>query len=458
MRWKMRNWTTRLAFAAVALLACVLFARADVTPEYELGNHASDAAALTYIQANHWDASGDGTGTAREGQCYYNTTSDLRRCYDGAAWNEVDANSTHVTGNGADHANVALSDTHRTGDGSDHADVASNTALAHTQGTDQGLDTGGASAVTAAEAKAAHTHISSDGTGHAAVNTMAGSGAQAVGTGDSPTLDGGNFAGVDADDVDLVTVPSGNCAGETEADGCLAAFDAFTGGGGGDGLYRVDFTGTTYDYYVEGGGTDPVTGFVYGGSGFGDWDPPPGGTDVFQRTSSGFTFSRTNDSGGLENHLVKLELSADYALCGEGQFAVLVTFDDTNLSNNDDTYIYFGLTDDNEGGAGNEATYVFLTGGGLVRNLIVRDGGYYFQSNTWTLEGQAHSVLFTRDTYGAYTLAVTPGGTWNEVARNAESWCRNIAFDSNFILRTYILAGDTAEFDVSLITINAPHD
>jgi len=37
-------------------------------------------------------------------------------------------------------------------------DIAANTLVRHTQGTDQGLDTGGANAVTAAEAKAGYTH------------------------------------------------------------------------------------------------------------------------------------------------------------------------------------------------------------------------------------------------------------------------------------------------------------
>lgn len=38
------------------------------------------------------------------------------------------------------------------------ADIAANSAARHTQGTDQGLDTGGPNAVTAAQAKGAHTH------------------------------------------------------------------------------------------------------------------------------------------------------------------------------------------------------------------------------------------------------------------------------------------------------------
>ena len=45
----------------------------------------------------------------------------------------IEANTTHSSSDGTDHANVVLNDTHRGGDGSDHADVAANTALAHTR-------------------------------------------------------------------------------------------------------------------------------------------------------------------------------------------------------------------------------------------------------------------------------------------------------------------------------------
>lgn len=71
---------------------------------------------------------------------------------------QIATNVAHVAGDGSDHADVATNSAHSAGDGSDHADVATNTAARHTQGTDQKLDDGGASEVTAAEAKAAYTH------------------------------------------------------------------------------------------------------------------------------------------------------------------------------------------------------------------------------------------------------------------------------------------------------------
>ena len=52
---------------------------------------------------------------------------------------------------------VDASASHR-GSASGHADVITNSAARHTAGTDQGLDTGGANAVTAAQAKAGYTH------------------------------------------------------------------------------------------------------------------------------------------------------------------------------------------------------------------------------------------------------------------------------------------------------------
>ena len=113
----------RARFALLILsLALVIGAFGAVTPVYELPDPlANDAAALTYIQANFWDSTSDGTGTAREGQCYYNTTSDLRRCYDGSSWQDIDATSTHVAGNGSDHANVATNTSHGASTANPHA-------------------------------------------------------------------------------------------------------------------------------------------------------------------------------------------------------------------------------------------------------------------------------------------------------------------------------------------------
>jgi len=54
---------------------------------------------------------------------------------------------------------------------------------------------------------------------------------QDVTSGASPNFDGNNFTGIAADDVDLVTVPSGNCTGDTTVDGCLATLDAASLGG-----------------------------------------------------------------------------------------------------------------------------------------------------------------------------------------------------------------------------------
>ena len=215
----------RFLILFLAVLPIALYAHAAVNPEYELDDPlANDAAALAYIQANFWDTNADGTGTAREGQCYYNTTDDTRRCYDGAGWIETDANTT-VAG------------------------------LAHTQGTDQGLDTGGANAVTAAQAKAASDHVSADGSSHTYID-------QDVTSGSSPTLDGNNFTGVDADDVDIVSAMSGNLAGDTTVDAALATLDAASLGGGDTFIWDVDLSGT-YDWQANGDGSqDPTSGII----------------------------------------------------------------------------------------------------------------------------------------------------------------------------------------------------
>ena len=54
-----------------------------------MGEFADDAAALTFIQANKWDSSGDGAGDPQEGMTYYNTTSDQLFLYTGSGWRSL---------------------------------------------------------------------------------------------------------------------------------------------------------------------------------------------------------------------------------------------------------------------------------------------------------------------------------------------------------------------------------
>lgn len=112
------------------------------------------------------------THIASDGTDHANVVlNDTHRASNGTDHANVVTNDAHVAGDGSDHADVATNTTHSSGDGSDHADVATNSAARHTQGTDQGLDTGGANAVTAAQAKAASDHVSADGSSHADVAT-----------------------------------------------------------------------------------------------------------------------------------------------------------------------------------------------------------------------------------------------------------------------------------------------
>ena len=54
-----------------------------------LGEHASDAAVLSLVQACKWDSNGDGTGTPQVGQWYFNTASDTVRFYKSTGWSEL---------------------------------------------------------------------------------------------------------------------------------------------------------------------------------------------------------------------------------------------------------------------------------------------------------------------------------------------------------------------------------
>lgn len=57
-----------------------------------MGEHASDAAALTAIQASKWDSAGDGTGTPRNGMWYYDNVLHVYRAYINGAWAGLDSN------------------------------------------------------------------------------------------------------------------------------------------------------------------------------------------------------------------------------------------------------------------------------------------------------------------------------------------------------------------------------
>lgn len=95
----------------------------------------------------------------------------------------INTNTTHSSGDGSDHADVATNTTHSSGDGSDHADVASNT-----------------------------THRTSNGSDHTFID-------QSVVSGASPTFDGANFTGVDANDVDIAD--AGGIITATDVEGAL---------------------------------------------------------------------------------------------------------------------------------------------------------------------------------------------------------------------------------------------
>jgi hypothetical protein len=70
---------------------------------------------------------------------------------------DLNAATTHASGDGSDHADVASNTAHKDGDGSDHADVASNTAHRNGDGSDH------------ADVASNTSHASGDGSDHADV-------------------------------------------------------------------------------------------------------------------------------------------------------------------------------------------------------------------------------------------------------------------------------------------------
>ena len=55
-------------------------------PHNYMGEHADDAAVLTYIRNREWDDAADGTGNPQNGMTYYNTTSHVLKLYANGAW------------------------------------------------------------------------------------------------------------------------------------------------------------------------------------------------------------------------------------------------------------------------------------------------------------------------------------------------------------------------------------
>jgi hypothetical protein len=60
-----------------------------------LGEYASDAAALAFVQANEWDDVGDGSGNPRDGMWYYQTVDNKFRVYLKGAWSDGVVKNNH---------------------------------------------------------------------------------------------------------------------------------------------------------------------------------------------------------------------------------------------------------------------------------------------------------------------------------------------------------------------------
>jgi hypothetical protein len=119
---------------------------------------ATIVAADATVAANTTHISSDGTDHANV------VLNDTHRASDGTDHANVVLNDTHRASNGTDHANVVLNDTHRASDGKDHSDVVANTAAIALNTTHRGSDGKDHSDVVLN-----NTHRASDGTDHANV-------------------------------------------------------------------------------------------------------------------------------------------------------------------------------------------------------------------------------------------------------------------------------------------------
>ena len=118
---------------------------------------------FTNSQHTHADATGGGLTTHKsgDGSDHANVAlNDTHRASNGTNHANVVTNTTDVATNvtaiglntthrgstGVNHSHVVTNDTHVAGNGSDHADVATNTAAKHTQNTDTALGSGAVAA------------------------------------------------------------------------------------------------------------------------------------------------------------------------------------------------------------------------------------------------------------------------------------------------------------------------
>ncbi len=58
-----------------------------------MGEYASDALTLAFIQGNRWDTNGDGTGDPFPGMLYYNTQLNQMKLWNGTSWRPIDIGS-----------------------------------------------------------------------------------------------------------------------------------------------------------------------------------------------------------------------------------------------------------------------------------------------------------------------------------------------------------------------------
>lgn len=101
----------RSIFAVAVLALCVAGTALALPGKRDLGVHATDNAARDYARVRCWDSNDCAAdGDPNDGAFYWNSTTAECRRWDASIagdWIDCDANSSHVQGDGSDHADVA---------------------------------------------------------------------------------------------------------------------------------------------------------------------------------------------------------------------------------------------------------------------------------------------------------------------------------------------------------------
>jgi len=156
-----------------------------------LGNFASDAAALTALQARKWDSNGDGTGDPKTEMWFVQTTDHKIRIYMDSGWRDASYKADHGVMDGLgddDHTQYTRADGTRAFSG--NQSMGTNKLTNLTDGSDPADAVNRSQLDTAIQGLDPKASVTAATTGVLPANTRTGDVLEADAVGEFPTVDG----------------------------------------------------------------------------------------------------------------------------------------------------------------------------------------------------------------------------------------------------------------------------